>query len=91
MLLVLSSDLEGLSLARPDAMGAGLCVLAGDVPENRELVKDVGFMFERGSAADLAETIRFLIATPVIREVAGRAAKKRIREQCLWPKGGYGY
>jgi glycosyltransferase involved in cell wall biosynthesis len=62
MLLVLSSDLEGLSLAQPD-MGAGLCVLAGDVPENRELVKDVGFMFERGSAADLAETIRFLIAT----------------------------
>jgi hypothetical protein len=36
MLLVLSSDLEGLSLALSDAMGAGLCVLAGDVPENRE-------------------------------------------------------
>jgi len=49
-------------------------VLAGDVPENRELVKDVGFTFERGSAAHLAGMIRFLIANPVIRE------------QYLWPK-----
>ncbi len=30
--------------------------------------------------------IRCLIANPVIREVAGRGAKKRIREQYLWPK-----
>jgi len=54
-------------------------VLAGDVPENRELVKDIGFTFERGSAAHLAGMIRFLIANPVIRE------------QYLWPQGGYGY
>jgi glycosyltransferase involved in cell wall biosynthesis len=86
MLFVLPSDLEGLSLALLDAMGAGLCVLASDVPENRELVKDVGFTFERGSAAGLAGMLRFLIANPAIREAAGRAAKKRIREQYLWPK-----
>jgi hypothetical protein len=30
--------------------------------------------------------IGFLIANPVIREVAGRAATKWIREQYLWPK-----
>jgi len=33
-LFVLPSDLEGLSLALLDAMGAGGCVLASDVPEN---------------------------------------------------------
>jgi glycosyltransferase involved in cell wall biosynthesis len=37
-LFVLPSDLEGLSLALLDAMGAGVCVLASDIPENRELV-----------------------------------------------------
>jgi hypothetical protein len=30
--------------------------------------------------------IRFRLANPAIREAAGRAANKRIREQCLWPK-----
>ena len=84
MLFVLPSDLEGLSLALLDAMGAGLCVLATDVPENREVVKDVGFTFERGNATDLAGMLRFLIANPVVREAAGRAARKRIRERYLW-------
>jgi glycosyltransferase involved in cell wall biosynthesis len=90
MLFVLSWDLEGLSLALPEAMGTGLCVLAGDVPEHRELVKDVGFMFERGGAADLAEMIRFLIANPVIREVAARGEEADSRTMSL-AQGGYGY
>lgn len=84
MIFVLPSDLEGLSLALLDAMGAGLCVLTSDVPENREVVDGAGFTFKRGDAADLAERLRFLIANPAVREAAGKAAKKRIREQYLW-------
>jgi hypothetical protein len=38
MLLVLSSDREGLSLALLDAMGAGVYVLAGD-PRMEKLVR----------------------------------------------------
>jgi glycosyltransferase involved in cell wall biosynthesis len=86
MLFVLPSDLEGLSLALLDAMGAGLCVLASDVPENRELVDEVGFTFAHGNSADLADRLRFLIANPAVREAAGRAAKDRIRERYLWPR-----
>ncbi len=48
MVFVLPSDLEGLSLALLDAMGAGLCVLTSDVPENREVVDGAGFTFQRG-------------------------------------------
>jgi len=86
MIFVLPSDLEGLSLALLDAMGAGLCVLTSDVPENREVVDGAGFTFQRGSAADLADRLRFLIANPAVREAAGRAAKKRIEEQYQWQK-----
>jgi glycosyltransferase involved in cell wall biosynthesis len=55
MIFVLPSDLEGLSLARLDAMGAGLCVLTSDVAENREVVDGPGFTFQRGNATDLAD------------------------------------
>ena len=86
MIFVLPSDLEGLSLALLDAMGAGLCVLSSDVPENREVVDGAGFTFKRGDAADLAERLRFLLANPAVREAAGKAAKRRIRDQYLWDK-----
>jgi glycosyltransferase involved in cell wall biosynthesis len=86
MLFVLPSDMEGMSLALLDAMGAGLCVVASDVPENREVVTDAGYTFRRGDAADLADRLRFLIANPAVREAAGRAAKARVREHYLWPK-----
>lgn len=84
MIFVLPSDLEGLSLALLDAMGAGLCVLASDVPENREVVDGAGFTFRRGDSADLSERLQFLIANPSVREAAGRTARKRIEEQYQW-------
>ena len=64
----------------------GLCVLSSDVAENREAVEDAGFTFRRGDAADLADRLRFLIANPAVREAAGQAAKRRIREHYQWPQ-----
>lgn len=84
MLFVLPSDLEGLSLALLDAMGAGLCVVTSDVPENREVVDGAGFTFRCGSVADLARRLRFLIANPAVREAAGKAAQRRIKEEYQW-------
>lgn len=86
MIFVLPSDIEGLSLALLDAMGAGLCVLTSDVPENREVVDGVGFTFQRGSAPDLALRLRFLIANSAVRQAAGKLAKKRIEENYQWSK-----
>jgi glycosyltransferase involved in cell wall biosynthesis len=84
MVFVLPSDLEGLSLSLLDAMGAGLCVLTSDIPENREATEDAGFTFRRGNVADLADRLRFLIANPAVREAAGQAARRRVRERYQW-------
>ena len=70
MLFVLPSDLEGLSLALLDAMGAGVCVLASDVPENCELVEGSGFTFRHGDLDDLERMLRLLISEPEIRKAA---------------------
>ena len=85
MIFVLPSDMEGLSLALLDAMGAGLCVLTSDIPENREVVEGAGYLFKPGDADDLAERLRFLIANSTIREAAGRTARRRIEDEYQWP------
>jgi glycosyltransferase involved in cell wall biosynthesis len=85
MIFVLPSDMEGLSLALLDAMGAGLCVVASDVPENCEAVGGCGVTFERGNAKDLAGQLRFLIESPIVREAAGKTARRRIENHYQWP------
>ena len=84
MLFVLPSDLEGLSLALLDAMGAGVCVLTSDVPENREVVDDAGFTFKRGDVVDLKRMLRLLIENPLMRQSAARNAKQRVKKKYLW-------
>lgn len=86
MLFVLPSDLEGMSLALLDAMGAGVCVLASDIPENREAVAGAGFTFQRGDVHDLERMLRLLIADTEVRAEAARKAQDRVRERYLWPQ-----
>ena len=76
MLFVLPSDLEGLSLALLDAMGAGVCVLASDIPENRELVEGAGFTFRSGDQNDLERMLRLLISEPEIRKAAASQSQR---------------
>ena len=85
MLFVLPSDLEGLSLALLAAMGAGVCVLASDIPENRELGGGSGFTFRHGDRDDLERMLRLLIAEPEIRQAAANKARERVWEHYLWP------
>jgi glycosyltransferase involved in cell wall biosynthesis len=86
LLFVLPSDLEGLSLALLDAMGAGICVLTSDIPENCEVVEDAGFTFRRGDVDDLERMLRMLLSDPQVREAAGRRAQERVRRGYLWPQ-----
>ncbi len=85
-LFVLPSDLEGLSLALLDAMAAGVCVLTSDIPENREVVSDVGFMFRRGDVDDLERMLDLLLHNPELRRGSGMRGQKRIREKYQWPE-----
>jgi glycosyltransferase involved in cell wall biosynthesis len=83
-LFVLPSDLEGLSLALLDAMGAGLCVLTSDTPENVEAIGEAGFTFRRGDVNDLHRMLALLLAAPILRENVSRRAQARIRREYLW-------
>jgi glycosyltransferase involved in cell wall biosynthesis len=84
-LFVLPSDMEGLSLALLDAMGAGICVLASDIPENIELVNGAGFTFRRGDVEDLARMLRLLMSDPVLRAEASEKGRQHVAAHYLWP------
>jgi glycosyltransferase involved in cell wall biosynthesis len=81
---VLPSDIEGMSLALLDAMGAGVCVLASDISENREVIAGAGFTFKRGDVLDLRRMLAFLLSDTKIRALAGMRGKLRVRENYLW-------
>ena len=83
-LFVLPSDIEGLSLALLDAMGASVCVLASDVAENREVIEDTGFVFKRGDVPDLQRMLSLLLSDQRLREIAGGSAQQRVRQHYLW-------
>ena len=83
--LVLPSDIEGLSLALLDAMGAGVCALTSDIAENCELVEGAGFTFKRGDVNDLERMLRWLISDSSARSIAAGKAQERVREHYLWP------
>ena len=84
-LFVLPSDLEGMSLALLDAMGAGVCVLTSDIPENKELVAGVGFTFRAGERDDLEQMLDLVLTDPALRAEAATRARQRIADEYLWP------
>jgi glycosyltransferase involved in cell wall biosynthesis len=86
MLFVMPSDLEGLSLALLEAMGAGVCVLTSDVPENREVVAAAGFTFRKGDEQDLSRMLQLLICNDELRNTSARKCQQRVRENYLWPE-----
>jgi glycosyltransferase involved in cell wall biosynthesis len=85
-LFVLPSDLEGLSLTLLDAMGAGVCVLASDVPENCEVIENTDFVFKRGDVHDLQRMVSLLLSAVRLREIAGGSAQQWVRQHYLWEK-----
>lgn len=84
-LFVLPSELEGLSLALLDAMASGVCVLASDIPENREAVEGAGFTFQRGNRQDLARMLDLLVREPALRRHAAARERSRAEEHYGWP------
>ena len=66
--------------------GAGVCVLASDIPENCEVVEGAGFTFIRGDVSDLARMLQLLISDKPVRDSAARLGQQRVRDRYLWPQ-----
>jgi len=83
-ILVHPSETEGLPIVILEAMSYRLPVLASDIPENLELVKDFGFSFKSKDIRDLQEKLDQLISQPKLLKEKVGLAQKFIWENYNW-------
>ena len=77
-IFVFPSLWEGLSITLIEALASGRCIVASDIPSNRELINngENGVLFELGNSKALTEKILYLIDNPEERERLSRNASQ---------------
>jgi glycosyltransferase involved in cell wall biosynthesis len=79
-----ATEVGGTHPALVEAMGAGRCVLANDVPEHREVLGDAGIYYS--GKEQLASKMQELMADTLLVQEKGGAAGKIAEEQYSWTK-----
>lgn len=82
-IVIQSSHIEGFGLAAVEAMAAGKPVIASDIPGMRDVVNDVGLLFEHGNYQQLSEQINILLNDGSQRSELIRKGLKRAEEYSL--------
>lgn len=87
--VVMASELEGLSRVYLETMACGRTLLASDIAPARELIQPGvnGFTFPLGNVAELARATLRVAADPELRRKIGKSARERacrhhIRDAC---------
>jgi len=77
-IFVFPSKWEGLSLTLMESMAAGNCIVASNIPSNRELIQDNqnGLLFDINNKIDLINKIIELYNKPKLRESLSSNAKR---------------
>jgi len=83
-LVVQPSALEGFSLVLLEAAEYGRCILAADIPANRENLAESVLYFSVDDASELAFQIGRCIKDGRFRQEAGQAARRYVRSHFSW-------
>jgi glycosyltransferase involved in cell wall biosynthesis len=85
-LFVQPSEAEGLSIALLEAMSYQVLVLASDIKENTDVIKDMGYTFKTNDANDLAEKLDNLLNLKTDFKDKTDRAKREVLEKYDWEK-----
>ena len=81
-----ATEVGGTHPALIEAMGFGNGVLVNGTPENIETLGETGIIYKKNDVDDLKEKIEFAEGNPLIIEELGKAAQKKVEEECSWEK-----
>lgn len=85
-LYIQATDVGGTHPALVEAMGFGRCILANDVAEHREVLKDAGEYFEKNDVHSISSKLTLLLSNESSRVSASRMAKERAEAFYSWDK-----
>ena len=83
-LFILSSNYEGMPNALMEAMAVGLPCISTDCPTGpSDLIqnKENGILIKSNEVGELASAIHYCVENPLFCQEAGRAAKKKVKEE----------
>lgn len=78
------SESEDQTMPVFEAMSYGLPVIASDIKENKELLKDAAIYFNSGNIQDLRDKMAFLLNRPDKAQEAGELIRKFIDHEYGW-------
>jgi len=88
---VQATEVGGTHPALLEGMGFGNCVLANDVPEHREVIREAGPYFKTSDWKDLRDKLQYLVDKPKIVKEYQSKAVARIKEAYTWDRIADGY
>ena len=84
LVYIQATEVGGTHPALVEAMGRGACIIANDVPEHHEVLRETGRYYARNDPSALAQAIRELVDDPVERDRLGAAAATRAATAYSW-------
>jgi len=84
-LVVLPSDLEGMSLVLLEAAAYGRCILGADIPANIATMGDSILYFSSGDIGELCGQIGRSLNAEALRRDFGRRARAHVGSKYSWP------
>lgn len=85
-LFVQPSEIEGLPHSVLQALSFGRCVLASDIPGNREALGECGVTFKNKDSRDLKEKLEYLLANPDMITSQKKKSIHHVKENYDWEK-----
>ncbi len=83
-IFVQPSQSEGLSIALLEALSYNQAILASDIPENTEVLGDLGLTFKQGDSQDLAKKLEFLLSHPEIVKQYKQVGRQHVQTHYNW-------